>query len=58
MCYTANRPKMSLKSHVFLSPISQKATAHRFSSPGHLVGIETVFSPKTNTFSDRRKEVI
>ena len=38
--------------------VGQKAAAHRFSPLDYLGGIETVFSLKTNTFLDRRKEVI
>ena len=56
--HAKNCPERSRKSHVFLSTISRKTTAHRFSLAGYPGGVETVFSPKTNTFPDRRKEVI
>lgn len=42
----------------FSSTISQKSTAHRVSPPGCPGGTEAAFSPKINTFPDRRKEVI
>lgn len=35
-----------------------KATAYRVSPPGYPGGIKVDFFPKTNTFPDRRKEVI
>ena len=44
------------KSHISSPTVSRKAAAHRFSIPGHPDGIEFAFSPKTNTFSDRRDE--
>ena len=42
----------------FSSTISGKATIYKFSHPGYRGSIEIAFFPKTNTFSDRRKEVI
>ena len=48
----------SRKFHVFSPTVSRKAATHRFSSLGYLRGIEAIFSTKTNTFPNRRKEVI
>lgn len=56
--YYKNGMERSQKSHIFSPTISRKVTAHRFSPPGCPGSIEATFSPKTNTFSDRRKEVI
>ena len=50
--------KRSGKSHIFSPAINRKAPAHRFSPPGHPGSIEASFFPKTNTFPNRRKEVI
>ena len=45
------------KSHISSPTVSRKTAVHRFSLPRYPGGVETVFSPKTNTFPDRRKEV-
>ena len=44
------------KSYVLSFIISWTLSAHRFSPTGYPDGVETVFSLKINTFSDRRKE--
>lgn len=56
--YYENGMERSQKSHVYSSTISRKATAHRFPPPGYPGGVEAAFSPKTNTFPNRRREVI
>lgn len=56
--HAQNRPRRSQKSYVFSPTVILKALAHRFSPPGYPGGIEAAFSPKTNTFPDRRREVI
>ena len=53
-----NCTERSQKFHAFSSTISEKAATHRLSSPGCPGSVEAVFSPKTNTFPDRRKEGI
>lgn len=55
--YYENGMEMSRKSHVFSAAINLNATAHRFSPPGYSSGVEAAFSPKINTFTNRRKEV-
>ena len=49
---------MDQKFHTFSSATGQKATTHKFSPPRYPGGIEAIFPQKTNTFPDRRKEVI
>lgn len=48
--YYENGMERSRKSHVFSAAINLNAAAHRFFLPGYPGGVETVFSPKTNTF--------
>ena len=56
--YYKNGMERSQKSHIFSPAINRKASAHRFSLPGCPGGIEAAFFPKTNTFPNRRKEVM
>ena len=50
--------KMKLKIQCISFTVSTKTAAHRFSPPRCPDGIETIFSTKTNTFQDCRREVI
>ena len=56
--YYENGMERSRKSHVFSAAINLNATAHRFSPLEYPSSIEAAFFPKTNTFTNRRKEVI
>lgn len=53
-----DRRERRRKFNVSSPATSLKATAHRFSPTGYPGGIDAAFFPKTNTFSDHRKEVI